>query len=65
MNQPKINPQQGKRIEDIVCDDCKDKIIEATSKLSKLDMLLPLRVAKKFRKLLCPDCLDKCIKRLK
>ena len=55
----------GKKIEDIVCDDCKEKLKEATSNLTKYDIFLFRRTANRFVKLLCNECKIKVRRRLK
>lgn len=51
----------GEAIKDLVCEDCKQKITYATSKLSKWDLLKPLKTAEKFRRLLCNECHKKVL----
>ena len=46
----------GKDYENDFCDECKVKIAEETAKLSLLDKMRPLRVAKKFSKIICKEC---------
>lgn len=51
-----IDVSLGQQIEHLVCEDCKKKIAEATSKVTKLQLLRPNKLAKKFFGLLCPAC---------
>ena len=49
---------------EIVCDKCKDKIVERTKRLSKWALLNPIKIAKQFGDLLCKDCEKKVVKRM-
>lgn len=51
--------------QDDLCKDCQVKIAEATSKLSKFDLIRPHRLATKFLNMLCKDCREKAINKVK
>lgn len=65
VNPAVIDTAPGKKIEDLVCDKCKDRIQDEMQKISRLSLLNPVKVAMKMQGLLCEDCLRKAIKRLK
>ena len=63
------NVEQSKRIGESylgeICEDCKLRIAGETAKLSKIDMLNPIKVAQRFKDLLCPDCTIKILKAMR
>jgi len=63
-----INVDAGKKVEDLICDDCKQKIREKTSEImkkNKLALLSPNRLAQSMAKCLCKECRTKVLARLK
>lgn len=52
-----MNFDLGKEYEDCICEDCKQRIIDETSKLNRRSLLRPRRVMNKFKDILCPKCL--------
>ena len=47
------------------CQDCKDKIAAEMKKLSKFDILRPIKTQKKLLKVICNDCKKRIAERLK
>ena len=62
---PQVNKNVTDHINEIICDDCREKIIEMTSKLSKIDIAFPFRLLSKYQRSLCYDCHKKVVKYLK
>lgn len=55
----------GNKYADCFCETCKEKIADATAKLSKLDLLRPKKMAARFRKLCCKDCEKKVLGKMR
>lgn len=63
-----MNVDASKKIDDLICDDCKQKIREKTSEImkkNKLALLSPNRLAQNMAKCLCKECRIKVLARLK
>lgn len=60
-----VNLNAGAKFIDLVCDDCKAKIITQMKTLSKIDILFPRKVMQKFKDVLCEGCLKKVVRRMK
>lgn len=59
--------QKGLEYLKLICDKCKDKLREQTSKLKPMDMLRPKKcmATLDYQKILCKKCLNKIIRVLK
>lgn len=53
------------RYQHLLCEECKERVVEATARLGALDLAFPQRTSRKFAKLLCYECKNKFIKKMK
>jgi len=60
-----VNEKIGLDYVELVCDECRTRVIAETAKLSKFDLLRPKKLARRFQMLVCGECRIKIIRRMK
>lgn len=59
-----IDKSLGDSYKHLLCDKCKDRIVYETKKLSKIDLLFPRRIIKRFKNVLCQRCFNLLIQEM-